>query len=103
MLSVNNFQTYNLKSRSLTFKNYDGYYYSRSSSKVKRFAVGVASFAVPGLGQVINGETSKGLAFFLGSLCNYLLCFKNRNHMTLGWLTRLGIGGWAAHDAYKHS
>ena len=93
----------NTQSVTPSFRRYDGYnsFTPSSSSKTKKLAVGFASFAIPGLGQVINGETSKGVAFFLGAVCNGLLFFRKRNNMLLGTIGRLGIGGWAAHDAYK--
>ena len=104
MLGVNNYSNNNYTIQAPSFKKYDGYsnYYS-SSSKTKKLAVGAASFMVPGLGQVINGETSKGVAFFLGAVCNFLLFFRKRNNMLLGTIGRLGIGGWSAHDAYKRA
>lgn len=70
------------------------------SNKAKKIATGVASAAIPGLGQVINGETSKGITFWLGSLCNYLLFLKNKKSLPLGSIGRIGIGIWSAKDAY---
>ena len=89
---------YNLSVKTPSFKRHDRY---GSSYKTRKLAVGAASIAVPGLGQVINGETSKGVAFFLGAVCNFLLFFRKRNNVLLGTIGTLGIRGWSAHDAYK--
>lgn len=40
------------------------YVYERPASTGKKVGVGVASFALPGLGQAINGQWGKGLGFF---------------------------------------
>lgn len=81
--------------------NFNGYY--NTQNKTKKIAVGASSFIVPGLGQVINGQTSKGIAFFLGSLCSLLVFTKVHKHKTLAWVFRLLIGALAANDAYKNA
>lgn len=102
MTIINNYPNqYSLKKYNNTaFKQ--NYNYS-SSSKTKRLAIGASSLIVPGLGQIINGETSKGVAFFLATICNGLLCYKKRQLNTICKFSRLGISGWAAIDAYKKS
>ena len=108
MLSVNNYPIQNCKCRSIdcsyapSFKKNDGYNHS-SSSRAKKLATGFASFAIPGLGQVINGETTKGIVLLLGSVCNSLIFFRKRTNVPLGVTGRLGIGSWAAYDAYKNA
>ena len=84
-------------------QNFKGYNYYSGKSTSSRIGVGAASIVIPGLGQIINGETAKGAAFFLASACNYLLFFRKRNNMTAGIIGRLGIGAWSAYDAYKKS
>ena len=107
LLSIN----YNTKSnQSITinrasspaFRRYDDYNYS-SSSKTRKRAVGFASLLVPGLGQVINGETYKGIAFFLASICNYVLFLRNNDNRMLGLIGMVGIRTWSAHDANKNA
>lgn len=104
MLSINNSVYSNSNIQSPKFKRHDGYNYS-SSSTTKKCAIGASSFFIPGLGQVINGETSKGVAFVLGIICCHLLPLIRRNPkaMTLGSLAHLGTSCWAAYDAYKNA
>ena len=99
LLSVNSYVNNKSSINNPSFKQNYGYY--SQSSKTKKYATGAASPLIPGLGQVINGETPKGIAFFLAGLCNYLLCFRNRKHMLIGGIARAAIGGFAAYDAYK--
>lgn len=40
----------------------------KKASAAKKFGVGVASFLIPGLGQFINGDTSKGVGHLLGNM-----------------------------------
>lgn len=44
------------------------YVYKKPASTGKKFGVGVASAFLPGLGQAINGEWGKGLAYFGGTI-----------------------------------
>lgn len=83
-----------------TFGRNENYNYSKAS-KTRKYGVGAASLIVPGLGQVINNETPKGIAFFLGAICDYLLLV--RNSKPFGRLIGLGIAIWAAIDAYRHA
>lgn len=60
---------------------YNAKYYEKSSiDPYSTFWTGLASFAVPGLGQVIAGETGRGIAVFAGdaafSLAGYLVANK---------------------------
>jgi hypothetical protein len=104
VLNVNNSLCSCPNVQSPAFKRQDNYYYSSPSTKTRRLAIGASSLLAPGLGQVINGENSKGIAFFLGILCCSLLGHKRHklpaNLIDIaGW----GVAGWAAYDAYKHS
>lgn len=57
------------KTRLVSVSQGDGYearVYETDASKGKKWGLGVGSFVVPGLGQVINGQWGKGLGFFLG-------------------------------------
>ena len=74
-----------------------------SNNKARKWGTATASFLIPGLGQVINEETPKGIAFFLGSTCNYLLFHRYLRKNLLAWIGRIGIGIWAAKDAYDKS
>ncbi len=84
------------------FKGKDGYNNSSNPNpKLRKFAIGAFSLIVPGSGQIINGETNRGIIFFLASITNFLLCFKVLKAKLLGAIIRIGIGAYAAYDAYK--
>jgi TM2 domain-containing membrane protein YozV len=55
----------------------------------------LASFFIPGLGQLINGEAAKGILMFFGYLFSYVLMF-----VLIGFLTAPAIWIWAMVDAY---
>lgn len=82
-----------------------GKYYSYSNkSKTQRIAIGISSIPISGLGQVINGETSKGVAFFLATLLNTACYFaRNRRNKIAHLIMALGLKAWSAIDAYKRS
>ena len=85
--------------------NFGSYYNYSGRTKTQRFAIAASSFGpVAGLGQVINGENAKGIAFFLGNLLN-TACFiacgrKNKIAHIIGGLA---IRTWSAIDAYKRA
>ena len=58
---------------------FSGYYNYTGKTKTQRIATGISSMTIGGLGQVINGDTSKGIAFFLGTLLN-IACFIARGY-----------------------
>lgn len=73
---------------------------------------GAASFLVPGLGQIVAGETGRGLAFFggyIGSTVVYVVGYgllingeqQGAGTMLLGAGAMLGIGIWSIVDAVK--
>lgn len=55
----------------------------------------LASFFIPGLGQLINGEAAKGILMFLGYLFSFVLMF-----VLIGFLTAPVIWIWGMVDAY---
>lgn len=82
--------------------NFTNYYSGKT--KTQRIATGVASFALPGLGQVINGENTKGIAYLLGSLLNVATFLaRYRKNIFVHRLIALVIRATAAIDAYKKS
>lgn len=107
MLTINH-DNMSAQKQKNNFKGYNYYnsnYKYSNASKTKKIGVGVASFAIPGLGQIINNETSKGIAMFIASLSTILLhhTIKRRSD-TKRLLSSLGIIGiriWSAIDAYK--
>jgi TM2 domain-containing membrane protein YozV len=66
----------------------------KEASTGKKVGLGIASWILPGLGQCINGQAGKGLAFFAGAVGATLL---------LGPVGTLGVGLWAAIDAAKNA
>lgn len=56
----------------------------------------LGSFFIPGLGQLMNGDTSKGIIMFLGYLFSFLLMF-----VLIGFLTAPAIWIWGMIDAYQ--
>ncbi|MEK9609847.1 MAG: hypothetical protein VW058_09320 [Flavobacteriaceae bacterium] len=101
--------------------NYEAYNYEYGDP-VKPGIAGVASFFVPGLGQVLSGETSRGLTFFGGYLVSYVLLsdgsmrvadFIQENpyyegsdidgldNLTLGLVGVLVLSIWATADAVR--
>jgi len=55
----------------------------------------LASFFIPGLGQLTNGEAAKGILMFLGYLFSFVLMF-----LLIGFLTAPAIWIWGMVDAY---
>lgn len=98
MLSVgNNYNSY--VNRTTSFRS-NNEYGSSAVPKGRRYGVAAASFLLPGLGQVINNETPRGLAFFIGTICCGII---NHTRPVLRSIVRVGIGIWAAIDAYKRA
>ncbi|MFC7491162.1 MULTISPECIES: hypothetical protein [unclassified Knoellia] len=56
----------------------------------------LGSFFIPGLGQLMNGHTGKGIAMFLGYAFSFLLMF-----VLIGFLTAPAIWIWGMVDAYQ--
>lgn len=77
------------------------------ASAAKKWGVGIASFCVPGLGQLINGETAKGFAFFgptLGIiLIPGLIADKTKGTGLLPLFAFWGIKLWSIVDAVKNA
>lgn len=63
------------------------------ASNGKKWGVGIASFFIPGLGQLINGDFGKGLAFSGGGIASYVLA---NVAMMKGKLVLASVGGVAA-------
>ena len=63
------------------------------ASSGKKWGVGIASFFIPGLGQFINGDVGKGLAFLGGSIASYVLA---NAAMMRGKLVLASVAGIAA-------
>jgi len=61
------------------------------------------SFLIPGLGQIYNGETGKGVLFFLGVFGSYVLAFtagiENSDVFTFGICLGIGLHLWSMIDA----
>ena len=57
------------KQNKLNF-NYKEYHFQKGDQHNPTLA-GVASFLIPGFGQVIAGETGRGVAFFIGNIASY--------------------------------
>lgn len=75
------------------------------SKKSRKWGVGIASACLTGLGQIINGEVGKGLAFFLGSILAggvSLAAYRsNRTFGSLIGLASMAIPIWSIVDAVK--
>jgi TM2 domain-containing membrane protein YozV len=56
----------------------------------------VLSLVLPGLGQIINGETGKGIALIVGWVVSFFLLF-----VLIGFLTGLAVWAFAAYDAFQ--
>lgn len=66
----------------------------------------IASFFVPGLGTILNGETRKGVTilavYFLGSLVSLLISlFVFSGFLLVMFLVAFGAWIWGLIDAYK--
>lgn len=56
----------------------------------------LGSFFVPGLGQLMNGDTGKGIGMFVAYVFSFLLMF-----VLIGFLTAPAIWIWGMVDAYQ--
>ncbi|HMM96296.1 hypothetical protein [Phycicoccus sp.] len=56
----------------------------------------IASFFLPGLGQFINGQAGKGVAFLLTYLVSFVLLF-----VFIGFITLPAVWIWSMVDAYS--
>ena len=61
------------------------------ASSGKKWGVGIASFFISGLGQLINGDVGKGLAFLGGSIASYALANVAMMRGKLGLASVAGI------------
>lgn len=60
----------------------------------------VASFIIPGLGQILNGDTRKGVGMIgILVLMNLFIYFFLNN--PIGHLVSLAYSAYAAYDAYR--
>lgn len=102
-------QTYRLNR-----KLYDSKLYVRSpDDKYNPAKLGIASFVVPGAGQIIAGETGRGILFFSATTGSLVLMIagaaqvvttmgeKGAETMMLGLLSTLTFGIWSVVDAVK--
>ena len=76
------------------------------ASNGKKWGVGIASFFIPGLGQFINGDVGKGLAFLGGGIASYALAnvaLLRRNLIlaSVGCVATLATGIASIVDAVK--
>lgn len=56
----------------------------------------IASFFLPGLGQFINGQAGKGVAFLMAHLVSFVLLF-----VFIGFITMPVVWIWSMVDAYS--
>jgi TM2 domain-containing membrane protein YozV len=56
----------------------------------------ILSLIVPGLGQIINGETTKGIIFIVAIVVAYLTCF-----IIIGFIAVPAVMAYAAYDAFQ--
>lgn len=56
----------------------------------------LGSFFIPGLGQLMNGDTTKGILMFVGYALSFLLML-----VLIGFLTAPAIWIWGMIDAYQ--
>ena len=101
MTVINNY--YNSYNHNVTKTPKFGNYNYSNKSKTQRYAIGASSLITPGLGQIINGETSKGIAFLLAIICTSLIGDKFPKYKTANLIANIGIRGFAAYDAYKNA
>ena len=101
MTAINNY--YNSYNYNATKTPQFGNYNYSNKSKTQRYAIGASSLITPGLGQIINGETSKGIALLLATICTALIGDKFPKYKIANLIVNLGIRGFATYDAYKNS
>ena len=70
------------------------------ASVAKKIGVGAASFVIPGLGQLINGQVKKGLIMFLGNAAINAITF---TVFPLMGLAGAALNVYAAVDAVKNA
>lgn len=56
----------------------------------------IATFFIVGLGQILNGQVGKGIAFFCAAVVSGILCF-----VLIGFLLLPVVWIWAIADAYQ--
>jgi len=56
----------------------------------------ILSLVVPGLGQIINGETNKGIILIVAIVIAYFTCF-----IAIGFLLVPAVMAYAAYDAFQ--
>ena len=56
----------------------------------------LASFFIPGLGTILNGETNKGVGILVGYVVGWVLTI-----ILIGFLIALGFWIWGMVDAYN--
>lgn len=61
---------------------------------------GILSFIIPGLGQVLNGDTTKGLGLFIIVIVLNLFMYYLLNN-PFGHLINIAYRLYAGYDAYK--
>ena len=89
--------------------NYKEYSY-QTGDRYEPTLAGVCSFLIPGLGQVVSGETKRGLGFFAGSIGSYAMILgsvdddgyvKNVTQGRIGAIGLIGIWIWSMVDAVQ--
>ena len=63
---------------------------------------GILSFIIPGLGQVLNGDTAKGIGLFAAVIALNLFTYYVLNN-PFGHLINVAYRLYAGYDAYKTS
>ena len=72
----------------------------KKASGAKKFGVGLASAFLPGLGQAVNGQWGKGLAFFFGTGVAGAAAMLAG---PVGLAAYAGVGIWSIVDAVKNA
>ena len=62
---------------------------------------GIFSFIIPGLGQILNGDTQKGATLLAGAVILHLFIWFFMNN-PLGSLINTAYHAYAGYDAYNH-
>ena len=77
------------------------------ASTGKKWGVGIASAAVCGLGQAINGEWGKAAGFFFGTIAasalGFILGGGKAKGLALSYLMGGAVGIWSIVDAVKNA
>jgi len=69
-----------------------------AANKKEPFLALILSFLIPGLGQLYNGDLTKGIFLFLGAIVSVVLMF-----VCIGFLTYLAIWIYGMYDAYIYA